>query len=191
MQSLLRNTKAKQKILRRLEFVPRHITLLSALLFVLSLLLFLSWPLQTNRTYFSENALMPGSAHMAYSNQQLTYARSVWSTLRSALVQTREGGGSDALLHTVTAEMRRLGCEIMDWHVVDDRVKEGEEEEEEVITVRYVHGVLRAPRGNGKESIMLSAVIDLDGKEVGEDAFGGSSLDNAALLLSLAHHFSS
>lgn len=197
MQSLLRNPKARQALAQRLAFIPRHITLISALMSIFAFLLFLTWPLQTNRTYFSENALMPGNAHVEYGTSHITYARK-WSQgmLKHDLHRTSAdelGSGSintsrreQAFLDAITVEMQQQGCDV--------EVYRGHEDQGRAVS--YVHGVLRAPRGNGKESILIGAVVDSEDlmnrlPRHADRQFGTSTVDNAVLLMSLTSLFSS
>lgn len=128
---------ARKKLAHRLlGFCVRHAKALSIALYVTALAVFFSLPLAAKRNYLDENALLAG-----FSHSQIRYSSglsSVQDAFRSLAATHQPQQSAEAILQHMQVQhwwshMHTLQC-----------------------NASTLHGILRAPHGDGKEAILLA-----------------------------------
>ncbi|DBA88721.1 TPA: hypothetical protein ACH3X1_004146 [Trebouxia sp. C0004] len=132
---------APRKILahRLLGFCVRHAKALSIALYVAALAVFFSLPLAAKSNYLDENALLAG-----FSHSQIRYSSglsSVQDAFRSLAATHQPQQSAEAMLQHMQIQhwwshLHTLQCD-----------------------ASTLHGILRAPHGDGKEAILLATPV--------------------------------
>jgi hypothetical protein len=133
--------------------VTRHLTLSCLLLFAAGLLWFLSWPFLSRNAYFSENALAVGHHSPKYEYDDAQHALRISAELK----QFFQKGGKEEMLRHLEHTLHNYGLETKRHeYLINRNFFNG------TVKVRgtNLYASLRAPRGSGKESIILTAPLD-------------------------------
>lgn len=145
---LLTDPNSKQRT-QLAVLVTRHYTALSWLSYFLGLclLLFLPHPMYNNRTYFSENALLPGLVTSHYSQERAAQA------YHSALKEEGQKYPGHAPFPWLEAQFRQLGLEV---HQQPFSLTYPLAEAKN-FTGTNVFAILRAPKASSTEAVVLCA----------------------------------
>lgn len=128
---------ARKKLAHRLlGFCVQHAKALSIALYVTALAVFFSLPLAAKRNYLDENALLAG-----FSHSQIRYSpglSSIQDAFRSLAATHQPQQSAEAILQHMQIQhwwshLHTLQC-----------------------NASTLHGILRAPHGDGKEAILLA-----------------------------------
>ncbi|KAL3206998.1 hypothetical protein MRX96_010330 [Rhipicephalus microplus] len=168
---VLMNTSQNNKVVL---VVQKNCNRLCALVYVAGLIAFaiLAWEECNNKTYFSENALLPGLVNRRFNLG--TFAKDTLESLK-------EEAKSHASLPLpwLLAQFRQLGLDVyrhnfsLHYPLGSKPTHSGEN----------VYAILRAPRGAGTEAVVLSSPYRM------EDNLHGSTLPGIALMVALAKYF--
>ncbi|KAL1437427.1 hypothetical protein MTO96_001481 [Rhipicephalus appendiculatus] len=168
---VLMNTSQNNKVVL---MVQKNCNRLCALAYVAGLIAFavLAWEECNNKTYFSENALLPGLVNRRFNLG--TFAKDTLESLK-------EEAKSHASLPLpwLLAQFRQLGLDVyrhnfsLHYPLGSKPTHSGEN----------VYAILRAPRGAGTEAVVLSSPYRM------EDNLHGSTLPGIALMVALAKYF--
>lgn len=168
---VLMNTSQNNKVVL---VVQKNCNRLCALAYVAGLIAFavLAWNECNNKTYFSENALLPGLVNRRFNLG--TFAKDTLESLK-------EEAKSHASLPLpwLLGQFRQLGLDVYRHNFslhypLGSKPTHGGEN---------VYAILRAPRGAGTEAVVLSSPYRM------EDSLHGSTLPGIALMVALAKYF--
>ncbi|KAL0489158.1 zinc peptidase-like protein [Acrasis kona] len=137
------------------DTITKKLTTTCLLLFVAGLVFFFSWPFMTKNAYFSENALAVGHHAPKYEYEDSQYALQVSRDLKQAFIQ---GGKSEALIF-LERTLNNFGLETKRHPY---KIKREFLNGTATIRGTNLYGTVRAPRGSGKESIVLTAPLSQD-----------------------------
>lgn len=168
---VLMNTSQNSKVVL---FVQKHCNLICTLAYVAGLIAFavLASDECNNKTYFSENALLPGLVNRRFDLGRFA---------KDALENLKEEANSHASLPLpwLLGQFRQLGLDVyrhnfsLHYPLGSKPTHHGEN----------VFAILRAPRGAGTEAVVLSSPYRM------EDSLHGSTLPGIALMVALAKYF--
>ncbi|KAG6659551.1 hypothetical protein CIPAW_03G043800 [Carya illinoinensis] len=159
--------KAKPRPIVRLGiFLISHSFLFSVICCTAGVLTLLLLPVLAKNTYISENALMPGSANPMFSSQEVSEANRLVKSLTSLDLKP-EGSGIESQ-RLIAEYMSDLGAEIS-YHKFYPRSNQfhplhffsypdSGSTRENISCISHglnTVGIIRAPRGDGKEAIVL------------------------------------
>ncbi|CAM0882139.1 unnamed protein product [Alopecurus aequalis] len=161
------DTQPKPRLIVRLgRFLASHHTLFSALCCSAGIIAVLFLPALAKNTYLSENALIPGSANPLFSTEDVTEANKFIKGIEAAAGESRDGMGMPKF---IVQQMKELGADVC-YHEFLPHSKHfhplkfftsmtndlaahpnGTYTNSGTNTI----GIIRAPRGDGKEAIVL------------------------------------
>lgn len=138
----------------------------------------------SRRTYISENALLPGQVHTYFSGTEQNIFRAYRHELAGA-IEPRQAGNETAGQRT-EAESTTIRQKVQElFHnagVKTARQRYSYSSSGRTYRGENVYGVLRAPRGDGTEAIVLVAAL--------RNAADEDNLNGVTLLLTLSRYFS-
>ncbi len=132
--------------------ITRHLTISCILAFTVATVWFLTWPLQSKNAYFSENALAVGHHSPKYEFDDVNVALRISKELQQAF-----SGGKQQALNYLEKTLYSYGLETKqhEYHVTRNFINDTVS-----IHGKNLYASIRAPRGSGKESIVLTAPLD-------------------------------
>ncbi|KAG9457287.1 hypothetical protein H6P81_001795 [Aristolochia fimbriata] len=157
----------KPRLLVRLGiFLMSHSTVVSILCAITGVVALLLLPVLAKNTYISENALMPGSANPFFSGQDVSEANNLIKELQHMKLKSRE---KREVLSLIAEHIRELGAEVYyhEFQSPKDQFNplqffsgtycSSRSHENNSYAPNGVNtvGIVRAPRGDGKEAIIL------------------------------------
>ncbi|KAM6548686.1 hypothetical protein CsatB_020362 [Cannabis sativa] len=172
--------KSKQRPIVRLGiFLISHSFLFSVVCCAAGVVALLLLPILAKNTYISENALMPGSAHPMLSNQEASEANIFVKDLIS--IKSKPPGAGIESQRLIAQYMSNLGAEVtfqkfhpqmVQFHPLHFFSSPNSRKIEQNISCSSYGtntvGIIRAPRGDGKEAIVLVTPYNSDKITQGE-----------------------
>ncbi|CAD7698383.1 unnamed protein product [Ostreobium quekettii] len=147
----------KKPVVLLIEMCLRHGWWLAWALYGLGAAWFLALPMVARGVFFDENALLPDSAASGFRHSPVLATA---QGLRSRFLKETGGGASGQAW--LASEMRALGLDtsVQVLDMVGPMVNAS-------LQCSNVHGILRAPRGDGKEGMALVTPITLNSEHPG------------------------
>ncbi|KAK6925667.1 GPI transamidase component Gaa1 [Dillenia turbinata] len=156
----------RRPIVRLGVFLISHSLIVSVICCIAAILALLLLPVLAKSTYVSENALMPGSANTMLSNQEVSEADRLVKDVNALSLESVDAGINIAKL--IARYMADLGAEVC-YHKFRRQQNQFNPlhfflSTDPVVVQRNIScssfgvntvGVIRAPRGDGKEAIVL------------------------------------
>ncbi|GMH03851.1 hypothetical protein Nepgr_005690 [Nepenthes gracilis] len=176
----MESPKAKVRPLVRIGiFLISHRIVFSFICCIAGAVALLLLPVLAKKTYISENALMPGSANSMLSSQDVSDARKLVADIMGLNVETRNSGIE--IPRILAQHIAKLGAEVSHhrfhpqpnkFHPLHFFSSPGLEIMQENTSCFLpgvsTTGIIRAPRGDGKEAIVLVTPYNAAGMDIGE-----------------------
>ncbi|KAK6937099.1 GPI transamidase component Gaa1 [Dillenia turbinata] len=172
--------KARKRPIARLGvFVISHSLIVSVICCIAAILALLLLPVLAKNTYISENALMPGSANTMLSSEEVSEADRFMKDVNALSLESVDAGIKIAKL--IAQYMADLGAEVC-YHKFHHQQNQFNPLHffsipDPVVVQRNISclsfgvntvGVIRAPRGDGKEAIVLVTPYNSSGMDAAE-----------------------
>lgn len=186
---------ARDKIIAGAQVLLKHHARASVVLYVAGLLGTLLYPLLARRTFIDENAFLLGQTNLGFGWEDARAAEAFASrgleAVQRRAAEDADGDATDALRAWVASELERLQVDtyVQDFPLPLNVIRQRRQRREGGVGAatstnataakgRNIHGVGRAPRGSGREGIVIATPIG--------DADATAEADAAALGLGLA-----
>ncbi|XP_010251092.1 PREDICTED: glycosylphosphatidylinositol anchor attachment 1 protein [Nelumbo nucifera] len=176
-----KNPKIKPRPIVRIGiFLISHSIVVSLLCFAAGIVALILLPLFAKNTYISENALMPGSANSMLSSQDVKEANKLVKDIIGLKLSSEEArieiprliaqhmadAGSEVYYHKFHPQMSQF----YPLHFFSGSPNSGNIKENHSCVSHAINtvGIIRAPRGDGKEAIVLVTPYNSEKVELGE-----------------------